>query len=153
MQVVAAVVVAGVAATGFVHITHGAGIRLCAKQGWSLSDTIIDVGDYVDKPALLMVGKERVVADLARCGILRVPAIERQQLELFIGKQVARRKMRTELRNGGSTIAVIGDSTDCDNMKPSFAAYSDGVPDGTMVLCDTNMRIVWMLHEVNGHLE
>lgn len=152
--VVVVVVVAGmVVAFGFAHLTHGssAGMTLCAKQSWSLSDTIIDVGDYVDQPALMLAGKERVVVDLAKCGLIRVPAIERGQLEIFVKNQAGSR-MRIEPRDDGATIAIIGDSVDCDRLQSIFAAYPGMVPARTKVVCDTNLRIVWSLREADGRL-
>jgi hypothetical protein len=48
LVVVAAVVVA----IGFMHVVHGTNlsIHVCAKYGWSLSDTIVDVDDYPAGP-------------------------------------------------------------------------------------------------------
>jgi hypothetical protein len=73
LLVVAAVILVLVV-TGFVHVVHGgdAGLKLCAKKGWALGDTFVDLDDYGDRTVSNSDGSKVLVAMFA-CGALRRP--------------------------------------------------------------------------------
>lgn len=60
---------------GFVHVVHGreVGLKLCAKHGWALGDTFVDLDDYGDHPVSNSDNVE-VLGAMFQCGALRRPA-------------------------------------------------------------------------------
>src|SRR4051812_14989814 len=60
---------------GFVHIVHGgsAGMTVCAKDGWALEDTFVDLDDYIGKPLLANIDKAKVLRAMFACGTLERP--------------------------------------------------------------------------------
>jgi hypothetical protein len=74
---VAAVILGLVVVAGFVHLVHGggAGLKLCAKNGWALGDTVVDRDDYGE----WLVSKSdstKVLEAMYECGALRRPMRE-----------------------------------------------------------------------------
>lgn len=61
---------------GFTHVVHGgsSGLTVCGKDGWSLSDTFVDVDDYVGKSLIELAPKAKVVRALFACSVLQRPA-------------------------------------------------------------------------------
>ena len=64
-----------VAVVGAVHIVHGGGVGLtvCAKDGWALSDTFVDLDDFIGKPLLSQIDRAKVLRAMFACGTLRRP--------------------------------------------------------------------------------
>lgn len=62
---------------GFVHIVHGGGVGLavCEKDGWSLSDTFVDVDDYIGKPLISQIEHAKVLRAMFACGTLERPKL------------------------------------------------------------------------------
>lgn len=60
---------------GFVHVVHGGdvGLTVCAKDGWSLSDTFVDLDDYIGKPIISQLDKAKVLRAMFACGTLKRP--------------------------------------------------------------------------------
>jgi len=69
------VVLGLVVVIGFVHIVHGGGVGLdvCAKDGWSIGDTFVDVDDYIGKPLISMLDRPKIVRAMIACELLRLP--------------------------------------------------------------------------------
>lgn len=67
--------VALVIVAGFTHIVHGGGVGLtvCAKDGWALSDTFVDLDDFIDKPLISQLDKAKVLRAMFACQVLRSP--------------------------------------------------------------------------------
>lgn len=59
-----------VTVAGFIHIVYGDTIGVCAKDGWALQDTFVDLDDYTGKPLLTMIDKAKVLRAMFRCGKL-----------------------------------------------------------------------------------
>lgn len=56
---------------GLCHFVYGSsGWHLCAKDGWSLSDTFIDIDDYVGHSRFELMDKARVMRALAKCSLV-----------------------------------------------------------------------------------
>jgi hypothetical protein len=72
LLVLAAVVAVPV---GFVHVVYGAHIpgTVCAKDGWSLTDTIVDADDYIGQPLITQLDRAKVLRALFACGVLKRP--------------------------------------------------------------------------------
>jgi hypothetical protein len=70
-----------VALLGEAHIVHGGGVGLtvCQKDGWSLSDTVVDLDDYIGKPLLANIEKAKVIRAMFQCGTLEPPQWVRDQ--------------------------------------------------------------------------
>lgn len=62
-------------AAGFTHIVYGGsvGITVCAKDGWSLSDTFVDLDDYIGKPLISQLDKAKVLRAMFACEVLARP--------------------------------------------------------------------------------
>lgn len=60
---------------GFVHVVHGGGVGLtvCEKDGWSLSDTFVDLDDFIGKPLLANLDRAKVLRAMFACGTLERP--------------------------------------------------------------------------------
>lgn len=64
---------------GFVHIVYGDTINVCAKDGWALQDTFVDLDDYTGKPLLTMIDKAKVLRAMFACGTLKRPEFLSEQ--------------------------------------------------------------------------
>lgn len=64
-----------VAVVGECHVVHGGnvGVKFCAKDGWSLDDTFVDLDDYIGKPLISQVEHAKVLRAMFRCGALERP--------------------------------------------------------------------------------
>jgi hypothetical protein len=75
--VLVAAVVLGLVVAGFFHVAHGGdvGLKLCAKNGWALGDTFVDLDDYGDR---LLSNRDhpKVLEAMFECGALRRPVHE-----------------------------------------------------------------------------
>jgi hypothetical protein len=143
---------------GFVHVVHGDGVALtlCAKRGWSLPDTFVDVGDYVDQPVVLLASKSNVVAALARCNLIRVPEMERERYRICFDKALTTTHVRPvgrEMTDGGNTIAIIADSAECDRLLPELQKFTGNVAFHQGVSCSTLGRTVFFLREKDGAMQ
>ena len=60
---------------GSCHIVHGggAGLQFCEKDGWYISDTVVDLDDYVGKPLLSVIDRAKIVRALVACKVLVYP--------------------------------------------------------------------------------
>lgn len=58
---------------GFIHVVYGSTITVCAKDGWALQDTFVDLDDYAGKPILAMLDKAKVLRAMFACGTLKRP--------------------------------------------------------------------------------
>lgn len=76
--VVLAVLIIG---AGFVHVAHGGGVglKVCWKDGWALSDTFVDLDDYIGRPFIQVVDKTKVLRAMFECGALEPPAWMKDQ--------------------------------------------------------------------------
>lgn len=63
-----------VTVAGFIHVVYGDTFSVCAKDGWTLQDTFVDIDDYTGKPLLAMLDKAKVLRAMFRCGTLKRPA-------------------------------------------------------------------------------
>ncbi len=63
--------------TGFTHVVYGGnvGITVCAKDGWSLGDTFVDLDDFIGKPLLANLDRARVLRAMFSCGTLQRPEL------------------------------------------------------------------------------
>lgn len=61
---------------GFTHVVHGGsvGLTVCEKDGWSLSDTFVDLDDFIGKPLISQLDKAKVLRAMFACGVLKRPA-------------------------------------------------------------------------------
>lgn len=61
---------------GFTHVVYGGsvGLTVCAKDGWSLSDTFVDLDDFIGKPLLSQLDRAKVLRAMFACGTLARPA-------------------------------------------------------------------------------
>lgn len=71
----AAVILVPIAVAGFIHVVYGNTITVCAKDGWTLQDTFVDLDDYAGKPLLAMIDKAKVLRAMFACGTLKRPAL------------------------------------------------------------------------------
>jgi hypothetical protein len=69
-----AFIIAVIVGAGFIHIVFGDTISVCAKDGWALQDTFVDLDDYAGKPLLAMIDKAKVLRAMFACGTLKRPA-------------------------------------------------------------------------------
>jgi hypothetical protein len=60
---------------GFVHLVHGGegGWHVCSKESWGISDTFVDLDDYIGKPLISKIDKAMVLRDMFRCELLTPP--------------------------------------------------------------------------------
>ncbi len=60
---------------GFAHIVHGGGVglKICAKDGWALGDTFVDLDDYIGKPLISQIEHAKVLRAMFACGALAKP--------------------------------------------------------------------------------
>lgn len=74
---VAAVILGLVVVSGFVHLVHGggAGVKFCAKNGWALGDTFVDLDDYGER-LVSKIDNAKVLEAIYECGALRRPVHE-----------------------------------------------------------------------------
>src|SRR5215510_12624037 len=87
---VAAVIVGLVLVAGFVHLVHGggAGLKLCAKNGWTLGDIFIDRDDYGER-LVSKGGNAQVLEAMYECGALRRPVHEDAEASREVSSQRA----------------------------------------------------------------
>jgi hypothetical protein len=73
--ILAAAIIVVVIVAGFVHVVHGAGVgvALCRKDYWGLDNTVVSLDDYVDRPILTFVDKDKVLRAMFACGTLTAP--------------------------------------------------------------------------------
>lgn len=64
-----------VVVAGFTHIVHGGGVglKVCAKESWSLNDTFVDADEFIGKPWLSLLDRANVVRALIGCEVLTRP--------------------------------------------------------------------------------
>ncbi|HEX4455695.1 MAG TPA: hypothetical protein VH143_32765 [Kofleriaceae bacterium] len=64
-----------VAVLGECHVVHGGdvGIKFCAKDGWSLDDTFVDLDDYIGRPLISQMEHAKVLRAMFRCEALERP--------------------------------------------------------------------------------
>lgn len=65
-----------VVVAGFTHIVYGGGgsIGVCAKDGWALENTFVDLDDFIGKPLLANIDKAKVLRAMFACEKLVRPA-------------------------------------------------------------------------------
>ncbi|MGE0547596.1 MAG: hypothetical protein AB7O24_04360 [Kofleriaceae bacterium] len=65
---------------GRVHFVYGGdvGFKACGKDGWSLSDTFVDLDDYIGKSLLANIDKAKVLRALFACKVITHPAVNRR---------------------------------------------------------------------------
>lgn len=73
----AAFVMAVIIGAGFIHIVFGETISVCAKSGWAIGDTFVDLDSYTDKPLATMIDKANVLSALFRCGVLETRTLDK----------------------------------------------------------------------------
>lgn len=68
------VVLGLVVAAGFVHLVHGGGVglKLCAKNGWALGDTFVDLDDHGER-LVSKIDDAKLLEAMYECGALRRP--------------------------------------------------------------------------------
>lgn len=87
---VAAVIVGLVVVAGFVHLVHGGGVglELCAKSGWALGDTFVDLDDYGERQ-VSKIDDAEVLDAMYECGALRRPVHDDAQPGRDVSRQRA----------------------------------------------------------------
>lgn len=65
--------------SGFLHVVYGGrvGFQVCAKDGWYLGDTLVDIEDFTGKPLLANLDRARVLRAMFQCEILKRPNFKR----------------------------------------------------------------------------
>ena len=87
---------------GFTHVVHGGGVglKICAKDGWALGDTFVDLDDYIGKPLLANIDKAKVLRAMFACEALARPDPEagRAEREERAAERRAQREREQEER-------------------------------------------------------
>jgi hypothetical protein len=61
---------------GNCHVVYGggsSGVNVCEKDGWYLSETFVDLDDYIGKPLIQNLDKARILRALFACELLERP--------------------------------------------------------------------------------
>jgi hypothetical protein len=61
--------------SGNCHVVYGGGVgvTVCEKDGWYLSDTFVDLDDFIGKPLLANIDKARILRAMFHCEVLKRP--------------------------------------------------------------------------------
>lgn len=141
-----------VIASGFVHVVCGGGVGLdvCAKDGWTLTDTFVDVDDYAGQPMIALLPKAKVVRALLRCEVIRSPALERQQFTRRLTVELPGASRHAKIETDGDVIVIVAPSEDCPHIRTIVKALASEAPEGQRVRCDTRLAVPWELEERGG---
>jgi hypothetical protein len=134
--VLAAVVAAVVIAVGFVHVVHGgsAGLTVCAKDGWGLSRTFVDVGDDVGQP--MFMSDAAVTRALLRCKVIRNPGLERQRYRELIREALTAMDSRARVDEKNDVWTIDGTVSVCKALEPLLRSRAADAPPEVTVVCD-----------------
>jgi hypothetical protein len=157
------VIVAIILGAGFVHIVHGGavGLTVCTKDGWSLTDTFVDIDDFKGQPLATLLPKASVIRALIRCQVLTrgffvPPGVVREKLQQsYIDKlqtALASRSIIARIKRDGNVVVIDTTSENCDRALPIVRTITDDIPDHQRVRCDTSLRVPWELQEQNGEM-
>jgi hypothetical protein len=130
---------------GFVHVVHGgnAGLTLCAKDGWGLSRTFVDVRDYVDQP--MFMADAAVTRALLRCKVIRNPGLERQRYRQIIEAALASIDAPARIEQKNDVWKIDASSATCKSLEPLIRSRASDAPPEITVVCDSIIGEVFRL--------
>ena len=130
-----------VIAVGRVHIVvHGGrlGLTVCPKEAWSLTDTFVNVDDYIKEQPLRLrpeKQKQKIAIALVRCDVARSQEGERDLYWQALDLTIVERGLRAHLQWIGSTYVISGSEEVCSRMKPLATSLA---PPGQGTTCEND---------------
>jgi hypothetical protein len=139
-----------VIAFGRVHIAvHGGrlGVALCAKDGWSMRDTFVNVDDYIKEQPLRLrpeKQKQKVAIALLRCNAAPSRQDERDLYWQVLHLTIVELHLRAQLQWVVTTYAIVGSEDACSRLKPLAISLA---PPGQPTTCDDDAtgRQLWTI--------
>lgn len=135
---------------GRVHVVvHGGrlGLALCPKDSWALSDTFVNVDDYIKEQPLRLrpeKQKQKIAIALLRCNAARSQEDERDLYWQVLDLTIVELHLRAHLQWVVTTYEIIGSEDACSRLKPLAISLA---PPGQRTTCedDRTGRQLWAI--------